>query len=211
MPEWNTLAASARIDAAPSSNTSTKCSGAPAPPEATSGTSQTARTACELLDVVAAAHAVAAHAVEHDLAGAALLHFAHPVERVAAGVARAVRIAGELVHAIAVVDRLAVDADDHALRAEARASSSMSAGSARAGELTEIFSAPALQHGLGVGDRADAAGDAERDVEHARHAAHPAAIDRAAFGARGDVVEHELVRAFVAIARGELQDVAHDA
>ena len=41
-------------------------------------------------------------------------------------------------------------------------------------------------------------------------AADPAAIDRAAVGARGDVVEHQLVRAFVAIARSELEDVAHD-
>src|SRR5262249_22262110 len=43
-PEWNTLAASAASTRA-LSNTSTKCSGAPAPPEATSGTSQMSRTA----------------------------------------------------------------------------------------------------------------------------------------------------------------------
>ena len=44
----------------------------------------------------------------------------------------------------------------------------------------------------------------------ARHASHPFAIDRPAFGARRDVVEHQLVRPLVAIARSELEDVAHD-
>src|SRR5690348_6433369 len=43
-PEWNTLAASAASTDA-FSKTSTKCWGAPAPPDATSGTSQTSRTA----------------------------------------------------------------------------------------------------------------------------------------------------------------------
>src|SRR5690606_18935921 len=44
-PEWNTLAASAASTSA-SRNASAKCAIVPAPPEATSGTSQTARTAC---------------------------------------------------------------------------------------------------------------------------------------------------------------------
>ena len=47
-------------------------------------------------------------------------------------------------------------------------------------------------------------------VQHARHAAHPCAIHRAAFRARGDVVEHELIRALLAIALRQLEDVAHD-
>ncbi len=91
------------------------------------------------------------------------------------------------------------------------ASASMRPGSARAGELTEIFSAPALSTCLGIGDGADAAGHAERNVEHSRDAADPFAIHGTAFRAGGDVVEHELIRAFVAIACGELQDVADDA
>ncbi len=41
----------------------------------------------QLLYVVATAHAVAGHAVEHDLACAALLYFPRPFERVAAGIA----------------------------------------------------------------------------------------------------------------------------
>ena len=45
----------------------------------------------------------------------------------------------------------------------------------------------------------------------ARDAAHPGSVHRTALGARGDVVEHELVGALVAIARRKLQDVADDA
>ncbi len=172
-----------------------------------------ARTARELLDVVAVAHAVARHAVEHDLAGAALLHLAHPVRACCARLSRVrVRIAGVLLHAIAVGAWSGCRCRrPRTGRRSARSSSSISSGSASAGELTEIFSAPAPSTSSASATRADAAGDAERDVEHARHAAHPGAIDRAALGARGDVVEHQLVRALVAIARGELQDVADDA
>ena len=39
---------------------------------------------------------------------------------------------------------------------------------------------------------------------------HPAAIHRAPLRARRDVVEDELVRALVAVARRQLHDVAHD-
>jgi hypothetical protein len=76
---WNTLAASAPSTSA-ALNTSAKCAGSPAPPEAISGTWQTARTAPQLREVVAIAHAIGAHAVEHDLAGAAFDCLAHPVE-----------------------------------------------------------------------------------------------------------------------------------
>ena len=69
------------IDAARSAKTSAKCSSVPAPPEAISGTLADSAHGRELREVVALAHAVAGHAVEHDLAGAAVLHLAHPVER----------------------------------------------------------------------------------------------------------------------------------
>lgn len=73
----------------------------------------------ELRRVVAMPHAVVIHAVEHDLAGAAILCFPHPVERLAPGVPRLRRIAGVLVHAPASRVAPAVDADDDALGAEA--------------------------------------------------------------------------------------------
>ncbi len=93
----------------------------------------------------------------------------------------------------------------------ARASASMRPGFARAGEFTEIFSAPALSMASASATERMPPATQNGMSSTARHAAHPVAIHRSAFRARGDVVEHELVRAFVAIARGELEDVAHDA
>ncbi len=164
----------------------------------------------ELRDVVSLAHAIAGHAVEHDLARAAFLHLAHPIQRLAGRVACPLRIAGELIHVIVAIDRLAVDADDHALRAEAGAEP---ADQLRIGEgrgVDRHFLRAFAKHFLGVGDAANAAGDAKRNIQDARDAANPAAIDRASIGTRGDVVEHQLVGAFVAIARRKLEDVAHD-
>src|SRR5690606_15420482 len=68
-----------------------------------------------------------------------------------------------------------------------------------------------VQDRLGVRERADAAGDAERDVQDPRDAIDPAPIDRSPVGACRDVVEHELVRALVPIALRELENVAHHA
>src|SRR5690349_585485 len=68
----------------------------------------------KLFDVVATTHAIAPHAVEHDLAGATLLHFANPLKRVAPGVARTIRIAGELIDAISLRGHVTVHADDDA-------------------------------------------------------------------------------------------------
>ena len=90
------------------------------------------------------------------------------------------------------------------------ASSSMSPGLAMAGELMEIFSAPALSTASASSTERMPPATQNGMSRIPRHAADPVAIDAAAFGARGDVVEHDLVRAFVAIALGEHQDVAHD-
>src|SRR5439155_11439495 len=51
-------------------------------------------------------------------------------------------------------------------------------------------------------------GDGERYVDHLRDAAHPGGIEAAALGARRDVVEHQLIGAFLAIAHRMLNDVA---
>ena len=73
----------------------------------------------QLLQVVTLAHAVGAHAVEHDLAGAQGLRLGHPVERAARQRAGAVGVAGVGAHApLAVAVAQAVDADHHALHAE---------------------------------------------------------------------------------------------
>src|SRR6185437_5739753 len=73
----------------------------------------------QLLDVVSFAHAIAPHAVEDDLAGAALLHLVHPRAHVPARLAGTFRVAGELIGAMTFRGQPAVDADDDTLRAEA--------------------------------------------------------------------------------------------
>src|SRR6185437_6517323 len=130
----------------------------------------------QLLDVVSAAYAVAAHAVEHDLAGAALLDLAHPGEDIAAGFARALRIAAELVGAIAVARELAVDTDDDALGAETAAQCPDQAGIGQRGRVDRHFFRARIEDFLGFGHGADAARDAERNVEHPRHPPYPAAV-----------------------------------
>src|SRR6266478_8424843 len=75
----------------------------------------------QLLNVITATQAIAAHAIEDDLARAALLRLADPFEHVAPRFARALRVAGELVRSVAVLGELTVDADYHTLRAEASA------------------------------------------------------------------------------------------
>src|SRR6185312_16385768 len=165
----------------------------------------------QLLEIVAAPYAIARHAVEHDLARAALLSLGRPGECVAAGVPRAARIAGELEYPISTGHRLTVDAYHDALRAEARGELIDQARVREGRGIDRHFFRAGIQHFLCIGDRADAACDAERNVEHARDAAHPRAIDRAAFGTCRNVVEHELVRAAVPIALRELENVSDDA
>ena len=157
----------------------------------------------ELRHVVALAYAVLIHAVQHDLAGAAILHLAHPVERAPLGCARARRIARVLIDVVIAVARQRVDADDDALRAEPPHELVDEVGPLEGRGVHGDLVRAEIQHGFGVGDAADAAGHAERNVEHGRDAVDPRAVDGAPIGARRDVVEHELVGAFVAIARGE--------
>ncbi len=63
---------------------------------------------------------------------------------------------------------------------------------------------------LRVGDGSDSACHAEWDVEELRYSAYPAAVNRTAVRTRGDVVEDELVGAFLAVARSQLEYVADD-
>src|SRR6185437_14978092 len=165
----------------------------------------------QLHDVEAAAHAVARHAIEHDLARAAPLRFDDPVEGIAGRIARACGVAGELLHAIALIDALAVDAHHHALRAEALAQRVDQFGVLERRRIHRYLLRARRQDLLRQGHRADSSGHAEGNVQSARHARYPGAVHRAPFRTRGDVVEHEFIRARVAIAGGKLQDVADDA
>src|SRR3984957_1580509 len=89
------------------------------------GSDQRHRTQCahpaQLFDIVADTGTVRRHAIEHDLTRAALLHFAHPRQRVALAVAAAGRVAGELIDPEALRRGLTVDTNHDALRSEALA------------------------------------------------------------------------------------------
>src|ERR1700719_5429966 len=165
----------------------------------------------QLFHVEAAASAVTAHAVEYDLAGAARLHLAHPVLHRASAVARALRIAAEQPRPIARRGLQAVDAHHDALGAKALTQVPDERRILERWGVDGHFLGAGIEHRLGIGHRADAAGDAKRNVEQARHAPHPLPVHGSPLRARGDVVEDELIGARVAIARGELQDVACDA
>ena len=70
VPSWKIEAASAA--SAPASSASARCSGRPAPPEATTGTFTVAQIVSHELEVVAVLHAVGVHRRDQQLAGAEL-------------------------------------------------------------------------------------------------------------------------------------------
>ena len=123
-----------------------------------------------------------------------------------------VDVAGELLHAVAMLGWSGCRRPPRRIARRIAGSTRRSdSGRSSAGELTDIFSAPAANTSSACCDRADSAGDAKRDIESARHARDPGAIHRASLGARGDIVEHEFIRALIAIAGGKFQNVADDA
>src|SRR5262249_55979445 len=138
----------------------------------------------ELLDVVATAHSVTSHAVEHDLAGATLLDFLDPLQHVTAGFTRAIRVARELIRAVSLVGQPAVDTDHDALGAEARAQRVDERGIGEGGRVAGPLPRAGVEDLLRIGHRTDAAGDAEGDVQNASHSLDPLAVDRAAFRTR---------------------------
>jgi hypothetical protein len=74
--------------------------------------------------------------------------------------------------------------------------------------LIDTLSAP-VEAASGLVDAADAACDAEGDVQQSRDVADPTVVQRPAFGAGGDVIEDQFVGALIAIARGQFGGIAH--
>ena len=66
-----------------------------------------------------------------------------------------------------------------------------------------------MQHSARAFDAVDTAGHAERDVQQVGDALDPAHVDATGFRTGTDVVEHQFVRALVAIAQCQIDDVAH--
>jgi hypothetical protein len=64
---------------------------------------------------------------------------------------------------------------------------------------------------FGIFDRANSAGDAKRDIQRTRDARHPCALDGASLRACRNIIEHQFIRPFVAVACGELQNITDDA
>src|SRR6185312_5691833 len=120
-------------------------------------------------------------------------------------------VTGVLIDAITLRRGLAVDAYHDALAAETLG---QPVDERRVGERRrvhrDLFGA-FVEHRLRVLHRADAAGDAEWNVQAARDPAHPAAIHAALLGAGRDVIEHQFVGALVAVARRQIQNVADHA
>src|SRR5690606_38941078 len=110
-------------------------------------------------------------------------------------------ITGVLVDLIGAVHCLTIDADDDTLRAEpfTQARNQFRIGEGRRGDRNRLGTL--AEDFFGIRNTTNAAGYAERNIEHAGHSAHPGAVDRAAFGARGDVVEDQLIGALVTIDR----------
>src|SRR5260221_1951487 len=165
----------------------------------------------QLFDVVAGTHPVGCHAVEHDLAGAAILRLLHPGQGGAPGIAGACRIARVLVDAQAGRRRLAVDAGHDALGAEAPGQLIDQSGALHGRRVHRDLLRSGGQYFLGIRHRAHATGYTEGNIEDFGNAADPGAIDRAAFGTGGDVVEHELIGTGVTVAARQLDDLTDHA
>ena len=102
----------------------------------------------------------------------------------------------------------AVDADDDALRAELSGQLRDQRRVLQRGRVEGNLVGAAVQDLSCPRQRADAAGHAERNVEDTGDAGDPLGRDRAAVTAGGDVVEYQFVGALVAVALGQLDDVA---
>ncbi len=159
--------------------------------------------------IIAFAHAIPLHAVENDLARAPLRRLARPADRFAPGIAARRLAAGILLDAVATrIVAETVDAKHDALAAEIAREGVDQVGIGERGRVDrELVGARIKRGGSGVACR-DSPRDGERDIDHARDAFDPGKIDGAAFGARGDVVEDELVGAIVAVKERVVDDIA---
>jgi hypothetical protein len=67
-----------------------------------------------------------------------------------------------------------------------------------------------VQNILGGGDIANAAGNTKRDVDDLRHLRDPEAVNGPSVRTCGNVVKHQLVSTFAAIALSQLDNIADD-
>jgi hypothetical protein len=105
---------------------------------------------------------------------------------------------------------LAIDTDNDALGAEAQAEPVDEFWIGQCGRVDGNFFCAFAENLLGVCDAADTAGNTKWDIQDFGNSRNPTAIDAAIVGASRDVIEHEFVGAFFAIARRQLDNIAHD-
>ena len=149
------------------------------------------------LAVEAGARAVAIDRGEQDLAGAARLGLARPLDGIAPGRRRA----AARVHGVAAARALGVDGDDDGLAAVAAARARVSsAGRRQRGAVQADLVGAGVHDGRGVGLGPDAAADGERNEELRRDGADRLEQRAPAFERGGDVEQDELVDAFDVVA-----------
>ena len=165
----------------------------------------------QLFEIVPALNAILIHAIEDDLTCPTQLHFTYPGQRSARGGSASLRITGVLMDLVPVSARQTVDPDYYALGAEAFDQKVDQIRVLERRGVDRNLVSTQIENAFGIRDGADAARNAEWNIEHRCHPVDPAPIDHPTAGARRDVVEHELVRAFVAVALRQLQNAAHHA
>lgn len=165
----------------------------------------------ELLDVIAVAHAVGIHAIEHDFADTEILCLRNPVNCIARCPGDSVRVAGVLIHLPGLSSASAVNAQHHTLRSKPSREIRNQARIFQCRRIDRNLVGSSAQDVLGGGDGANAARDAKRDVEQGGDTADPVSVDRAVVRACGNVVEHEFVGTRLTVGCSKIEYVADDA
>ena len=166
----------------------------------------------QLLQIVAVAYTVLVHHVQDDFARAAFLHFLHPVQRFPLRDAGTAFIPGILVNMIfagfGVIP--GINAYHDTLHAEAvrQAGDKLRFGQRRG--VDRDFIRPEGEDARRIVDGFNTTGNAERNIDHFRHARYPAFIHYAAIAGGGDIVEHQFICAFIGIAFCQRDNVANN-
>ena len=142
------------------------------------------------------------HAVEHDLAGAALLDFVYPVDGATPGVAHRFATTGILKDKPIPVDPLGVDADDDALVADAARNLADQLRTLQGSRIDRDFICTRSEYCASAVDAVDATGDAKGNIQQLGDAADPAAFNDSAHRTGFDIVKDEFVGTSVAVALG---------
>ncbi len=146
--------AASAASARPSRKTSTKCSAAPAPPEAITGMLTALDHRPRQFAIEAVAHSIAVNRGEQYFARSALLRLASPFHRVASGRVPASCGFHSERHPVAVADAQSINGDDHCLRPIAVGNSADQRGIRQRRGIDRDFVCPGVKHGRGF-DRAN--------------------------------------------------------